>query len=311
MRGIPRSLCSALGLGSYPIVPRACLGARVRLGYPAWVPPWVRGRRWIILSTETDALFCEDVPVADIAAAAGTPVYIYSAATLAAPLPRVCRGVRRAEAHDLLLDQVAGQRARAGTAGGRGQRVRRGLRRRGGPRRRGGRRHEQGRLRRRGQDRPRDRRGHRRRASACSTSSPRRSSRTSPAWPPRPASRSRAALRVNPDVYDPKTHSYTTTGKKETKFGVDIERAERFFETYGRDAHVAPGRHPPAHRLADLLGGALRRGDRQGAGADRPPAPTRASTVRHAGHRRRVRGRLRGRAARPGAPTTPRRSFRC
>ncbi len=45
----------------------------------------------------------------------------------------------------------------------------------------------------------------------------------------------RAALRVNPDV-DPKTHCYTTTGKKENKFGVDIERAERFFETYGHDA---------------------------------------------------------------------------
>jgi diaminopimelate decarboxylase len=47
----------------------------------------------------------------------------------------------------------------------------------------------------------------------------------------------RAALRVNPDV-DPKTHRYTTTGKKETKFGVDIERATRFFETYGRDGNV-------------------------------------------------------------------------
>jgi diaminopimelate decarboxylase len=39
------------------------------------------------------------------------------------------------------------------------------------------------------------------------------------------------ALRINPDV-DPRTHSYTTTGKKETKFGVDIERAERVFERY-------------------------------------------------------------------------------
>ncbi len=46
-----------------------------------------------------------------------------------------------------------------------------------------------------------------------------------------------AALRVNPDV-DPKTHTYTTTGKKETKFGVDIERAERFFEAYGADAYA-------------------------------------------------------------------------
>jgi len=40
-----------------------------------------------------------------------------------------------------------------------------------------------------------------------------------------------AALRVNPDV-DPKTHRHTTTGKKETKFGVDIERAEQVFERY-------------------------------------------------------------------------------
>ncbi|MCX5684008.1 MAG: diaminopimelate decarboxylase, partial [Planctomycetota bacterium] len=41
----------------------------------------------------------------------------------------------------------------------------------------------------------------------------------------------RAALRVNPDV-DPKTHRYVATGKKETKFGVDLERAERVFRTF-------------------------------------------------------------------------------
>ena len=46
----------------------------------------------------------------------------------------------------------------------------------------------------------------------------------------------RAALRVNPDV-DPHTHRYTTTGKKETKFGVDIERAKAFFARYGGDAN--------------------------------------------------------------------------
>jgi diaminopimelate decarboxylase len=40
-----------------------------------------------------------------------------------------------------------------------------------------------------------------------------------------------AALRVNPDV-DPKTHHYTTTGKKETKFGVDIERAGEVFRRF-------------------------------------------------------------------------------
>ncbi|MBM4109833.1 MAG: diaminopimelate decarboxylase [Phycisphaerae bacterium] len=43
-----------------------------------------------------------------------------------------------------------------------------------------------------------------------------------------------AALRVNPDV-DPKTHRYTSTGRKETKFGVDIERARAFFALYGND----------------------------------------------------------------------------
>jgi diaminopimelate decarboxylase len=38
------------------------------------------------------------------------------------------------------------------------------------------------------------------------------------------------ALRVNPDV-DPRTHRYISTGKKESKFGMDIERAERVAET--------------------------------------------------------------------------------
>jgi diaminopimelate decarboxylase len=39
----------------------------------------------------------------------------------------------------------------------------------------------------------------------------------------------RIALRVNPDV-DPKTHKYTSTGKKENKFGVDLERAEKAYD---------------------------------------------------------------------------------
>lgn len=50
--------------------------------------------------------------------------------------------------------------------------------------------------------------------------------------------RSSAALRVNPDV-DPKTHRYTTTGKRESKFGVDLERAVAFFGAYGADPHIA------------------------------------------------------------------------
>jgi len=45
------------------------------------------------------------------------------------------------------------------------------------------------------------------------------------------------ALRVNPDV-DPRTHKHTTTGKKETKFGVDLERAERVFDQYRNLKHL-------------------------------------------------------------------------
>ncbi|MHC4564377.1 MAG: diaminopimelate decarboxylase family protein, partial [Planctomycetota bacterium] len=47
----------------------------------------------------------------------------------------------------------------------------------------------------------------------------------------------KVALRVNPDV-DYKTHAFTTTGKKETKFGVDIERAVKVFTNYGENPAV-------------------------------------------------------------------------
>jgi diaminopimelate decarboxylase len=47
----------------------------------------------------------------------------------------------------------------------------------------------------------------------------------------------RAALRVNPDV-DPQTHRHTSTGKRESKFGVDLERARRVFGEFGRDPRV-------------------------------------------------------------------------
>ncbi len=46
-----------------------------------------------------------------------------------------------------------------------------------------------------------------------------------------------AALRVNPDV-DPHTHVYTTTGKAETKFGVDLERARLFFKRFGKHPNL-------------------------------------------------------------------------
>lgn len=73
----------------------------------------------------------------------------------------------------------------------------------------------------------------------------------------------RAALRVNPDV-DPRTHLYTTTGTKETKFGVDIERARRVFDAYGRHRLVRPcGLHlhigSPVNSVEPYVG-AIRRG---------------------------------------------------
>ncbi len=49
--------------------------------------------------------------------------------------------------------------------------------------------------------------------------------------------KTRAALRVNPDV-DPGTHKHITTGVKETKFGVDIERAMKVFADFGKNEHV-------------------------------------------------------------------------
>jgi diaminopimelate decarboxylase len=49
--------------------------------------------------------------------------------------------------------------------------------------------------------------------------------------------RPKVALRVNPDV-DYKTHTFITTGKKETKFGVDIERALKVFADYGNNPSV-------------------------------------------------------------------------
>ncbi len=47
-----------------------------------------------------------------------------------------------------------------------------------------------------------------------------------------------ALLRVNPDEYDANTHDKTTTGKKGGKFGVDIDRALRFFEAYGKSDYL-------------------------------------------------------------------------
>lgn len=47
----------------------------------------------------------------------------------------------------------------------------------------------------------------------------------------------RVGLRVNPDV-DPQTHAYITTGKRESKFGMDVERARRLAEDIGERSGV-------------------------------------------------------------------------
>jgi diaminopimelate decarboxylase len=72
----------------------------------------------------------------------------------------------------------------------------------------------------------------------------------------------RAALRVNPDV-DPHTHAYTTTGKRETKFGVDIEDAPEIFAAAARLAHLdLCGLHvhigSPVHRIDAFRDGVAR-----------------------------------------------------
>lgn len=50
--------------------------------------------------------------------------------------------------------------------------------------------------------------------------------------------RPHVAIRVNPDV-DPQTHKYITTGKRENKFGVDLERAKRIYARHKEFPNVS------------------------------------------------------------------------
>jgi len=47
----------------------------------------------------------------------------------------------------------------------------------------------------------------------------------------------RIAFRLNPDV-DPKTHKYISTGKKENKFGLDLDRAMQAYATAAQLPHI-------------------------------------------------------------------------
>ena len=179
---------------------------------------------------QSGQLYCEQVPVADIAASAQTPAYIYSAATFShhyqqlaqafAPLdPLICYSVKTNSNINILrmlnhaqagFDIVSGgELARVIQAGGdpakvvfagvakTDQEISQAL--------------EAGIL----------------QFTLESAAEAENISRLAVAA----GKKANAALRVNPDV-DPKTHRYITTGKKLTKFGVDLEEALAFFEKY-------------------------------------------------------------------------------
>jgi len=182
-------------------------------------------------------LFCEKVAVSDIAAAVGTPVYIYSAATLLhhysaiaeafAPLnPTICFSIKSlanvnilrllAEAGSSFDVTSGGELARALAAGGDASKIVFA-----------------------GVGKTDAEIGAALEAgigtfNVESEAEFENLSRLASAS----GRKTRAALRVNPDVYDPETHRYTATGRKETKFGVDIDRAPAFFGAHGRDENV-------------------------------------------------------------------------
>lgn len=182
-------------------------------------------------------LFCEAVPVADIAASAGTPVYVYSKATLlhhyrelaesfAALKPTICYSIKSLANIQILkllaaegsgFDVVSGgELARAQAAGADCRRiVFAGV----------------------GKTDAELTQAIQANIGLFNVESEGEFENLS-RLAAQLGKTVRAALRVNPDVYDPRTHTYTATGKKETKFGVDIERALRFFDAYSRDGNV-------------------------------------------------------------------------
>lgn len=46
------------------------------------------------------------------------------------------------------------------------------------------------------------------------------------------------AIRVNPNVYDPKTHIKTATGIKDTKFGIDLLQAKKLYTEFSANQYV-------------------------------------------------------------------------
>lgn len=185
---------------------------------------------------ENGQLYCEQVPVKDIAAAVGTPVYIYSAATIEShymrmaaafgPLkPTICYSIKSCQnLHicQLLADKGSGFDVVSGGELYRAQQV--------------------------GADTSRivfagvgksDREiceGIDAGIGLFNVESQEELANLAKLAAARKTKVS-AALRINPDV-DPKTHAYTSTGKKETKFGVDLGAAAELFRQWHGHASV-------------------------------------------------------------------------
>ena len=112
------------------------------------------------------------------------------------------------------------------------------------------------------------------------------------------------ALRVNPDV-DPKTHRYISTGKKESKFGMDIERSLRLAAAAVAMMPSVPmiGMHMHIGSQITTVEPYAGRGG-QGRRADRPAARD-GSSDRVVQHGRRVRDRLQGKRGAADRASSP------
>ena len=206
---------------------------------------------WSASPQPSQELVCDGVPLSAIAAAEGTPLYVYSAARSAPALPRDRRGVRRLPARAALRAQ--GQldaRDRAAAARARQRRRRQlDLGDRAGAQAPGfaARRHRLhrrrqvgGRARVRRAARPEgDQRRIGRRARA------RRGDRAR-GWARRRAS----PIRVNPDI-DAKSHPHISTGLKINKFGVPVDDARELFAGDRPAGRAEAGRRARARRVAD------------------------------------------------------------
>ena len=221
-------------------------------------------------------LYCEDVPVAELAETVRHAAVRLQQGDAAAPPEADPDGVRRGQAAHLLQRQDQRQPQHLPADGRARGRLRRHQRRRAVPR-------------------PQGRRRRRRRSSspASARPTPRSATRlengvflfnveseaelhTLGEVAKAMGARRQVALRVNPDL-PPKTHAKTDTRVKGVKFGLDIETVA------GRRAgrRRAPGRRGrrPAHapRLADPDGRAVPAGVREGRGADRARSASRAT----------------------------------